>query len=109
MAGCSKETPKLSQEQIAERLKSLPFWKLNETGDSISKKFVAKNWMAAMSFFNAVTEIAEAESHHPDLHLTSYRNVQVDMSTHAINGLSEIDMDMAAKIDVINVEYSPKW
>ena len=46
---------------------------------------------------------------HPDLHLTSWRNVRVDLSTHAIGGLSMPDLVLAAKIDAIPVEYSPKW
>lgn len=72
-------------------------------------KFVAKNWAAAMGFFNAVSEVAEAEGHHPDLHLTEWRNVRVDLSTHAIGGLSMPDLVLAAKIDAIEVEMSPKW
>ena len=62
-----------------------------------------------MSFFNKVAELAEAEGHHPDLHLTSYREVRVDLSTHAIKGLAVPDFIMAAKIDLIEVDYSPKW
>ena len=75
----------------------------------MSRTFTAKNWAAAMSFFNAVSEIAEEEGHHPDLHLTSWRNVAVELSTHAIGGLSMPDLVMAAKIDAIKVDYSPKW
>mmetsp|Transcript_18752 Transcript_18752/g.47907 ORF Transcript_18752/g.47907 Transcript_18752/m.47907 type:complete len:90 (+) Transcript_18752:272-541(+) len=46
---------------------------------------------------------------HPDIHLTGWRNVQVDLSTHAIGGLSMPDLVLAAKIDAIPVEFSPKW
>ena len=63
----------------------------------------------AIKFFNAVAELAEAEGHHPDLHLTNYRNVTMELSTHAINGLSLYDFVMASKIDALPVEYSPKW
>ena len=56
---------------------------------------------AAMKFFNEVGELAESEGHHPDLHLTSWRNVQVDLSTHAIGGLALPDFVLAAKIDAI--------
>lgn len=38
---------------------------------------MAKNFVAAIDFFNAVKEVAEAENHHPDLHLVNYREVQV--------------------------------
>ena len=46
-----------------------------------------------------VGKLAEAEQHHPDLHLTGYKNVAVELSTHAIGGLSENDFIVAAKID----------
>eukprot|EP00966_Prymnesium_polylepis_P193189 4477752-Prymnesium_polylepis.1 len=70
---------------------------------------VAKNWAAAMGLFNAVSVLAEEEGHHPDLHLTSWRNVRIELSTHAIGGLSLPDLVLAAKIDAIPVECSPKW
>ncbi len=69
----------------------------------------AKNFVAAMAFLNAVGTLAEDEGHHPDFHLTGYRNIRIELSTHAIGGLSMPDMVLAAKIDNIPCEYSPKW
>jgi 4a-hydroxytetrahydrobiopterin dehydratase len=51
-----------------------------------------------------IAQIAEAEDHHPDLHLTGYRNVTIELSTHAISGLSENDFVLAARIDELPVE-----
>ena len=62
-----------------------------------------------MSFFNFVSAIAEGEGHHPDFHLTDYRRVRLVLTTHHIGGLSLPDLVLAAKIDAIPVEYSPKW
>lgn len=62
-----------------------------------------------MKFFQSVADIAEAEGHHPDLHLTGYRNVEMSLSTHSINGISLFDFIVASKIDAVEVEYSPKW
>lgn len=62
-----------------------------------------------MSFFNAISVVAEEEGHHPDLHLTGWRNVRIDLSTHAIGGLSLPDFILAAKIDALPVTCSPKW
>ena len=45
-----------------------------------------KDFGAALAFFNQIGEIAEKEDHHPDLHLTGYRDVRVELSTHAIGG-----------------------
>jgi 4a-hydroxytetrahydrobiopterin dehydratase len=62
-----------------------------------------------LSFFNLASQIAEAEGHHPDLHLTNYREVRVVLSTHAVGGLTLPDLVLAAKLDALPVEYSPKW
>ena len=106
---CGKDTPLLSSEQVKARLPALPRWRLSEDEKAISKEFVAKNWAAAMAFFNAASVIAEEEGHHPDLHLTGWRNVCVELSTHAIGGLSLPDLVLAAKFDAVPVDYSPKW
>jgi hypothetical protein len=55
------------------------------------------------AFFQRIGQIAEAEDHHPDLHLTGYRNVAIELSTHALGGLSENDFILAAKIDQLPV------
>ena len=106
---CGKDTPRLSAEAVQARLHALPDWTLSEDGKVIHREFVAKNWAVAMGFLNAVSAIAEDEGHHPDLHLTGWRNVRVELSTHAIGGLSMPDLVLAAKMDAIEVEFSPKW
>jgi 4a-hydroxytetrahydrobiopterin dehydratase len=60
--------------------------------------------MAAIEFFDRVAELAEQEQHHPDLYLTGYRNVAIELSTHAIDGLSENDFIVAAKINELPVQ-----
>lgn len=106
---CGKNTPMLTPEQVHERMPALPRWQLSACGKEITTKFVAQNWAAAMKFFNEVSVIAEGEGHHPNLHLENWREVRVELSTHAIGGLSLPDMVMAAKIDALDVEYSAKW
>ncbi|EIE23490.1 transcriptional coactivator/pterin dehydratase, partial [Coccomyxa subellipsoidea C-169] len=106
---CGRDTPRLPREEIFKHLISVPDWKIDGSVTSISKSFVARNFKEAISFFNRVMEVAEVEGHHPDLHLTNYRDVQVVVSTHAIKGLSIYDFILAAKIDALPVEFSPKW
>ena len=106
---CGKDTPKLGAADVESRLGALPLWALSTDGTTISREFTAKNWGAAMAFLNSLSELAEEEGHHPDVHLTGWRNVRVDMSTHAIGGLSMPDLVLAAKLDAIPVVYSPKW
>ena len=60
-----------------------------------------KDFVAAMKFVNRVADIAEAEGHHPDIHI-HYNRVRFDIFTHAIDGLSENDFILAAKIDSVS-------
>ena len=91
-------------EQSKAQLAKLDGWKLTHDGQRIRKDWTVKNFMAGMRFFNRVAEIAEADDHHPDLHLWGYRNAWIELWTHAIGGLSENDFILAAKIDQIPVE-----
>jgi len=54
-----------------------------------------------MECVNRIAELSEAEGHHPDLHMTGYRNLKIELTTHAIGGLSENDFILAAKIDAL--------
>lgn len=96
---CEGNTPSLTGEQVAARLPAVPEWKLAEDGKLIRRKYKFKDFVTAMAFLQRVGELAEAEDHHPDLHLTGYKNVAVELTTHAIGGLSENDFIVAAKID----------
>jgi 4a-hydroxytetrahydrobiopterin dehydratase len=69
----------------------------------IRREWRVKNFLAGLEFFRAVGELAEAEGHHPDLHLVGYRNVAIEIWTHAINGLSDNDFILAAKIDQLPI------
>ena len=64
----------------------------------LSKKFKFKNFLESQSFINKVGEISENEGHHPDI-LFGWGYAIIKISTHAIEGLSENDFILAAKID----------
>ncbi len=91
-------------ETAREQLKNLSGWKLTDDGQRIRKEWTVKNFMAGIDFFNRCAEVAEADGHHPDLHLVGFRNVAVELWTHAIGGLSENDFILAAKIDELPIE-----
>lgn len=101
---CEGGIPPFPPEKVREYLAALPAWKLGPDGKRIRREWRVKDFMTAVQFFNAVARIAEAEDHHPDLHLTGYRNVAVELSTHAVNGLTENDFILAARIDQLPVE-----
>ena len=87
-----------------QQLENLDQWKLTPDNQRIAKNWTMKNFVQALNFLNAVGEVAEAEAHHPDLHVESYRNVRIEIWTHAIGGLSENDFILAAKIDQIEIK-----
>ena len=72
--------------------------------DRITRSWTVKNFMAGLAFFDRVAQLAEDEGHHPDLHLVGYRNVTIDIWTHAIGGLSLNDFILAAKIDRLPID-----
>jgi len=64
----------------------------------LTREFRFPDFVRALAFTNRVAEVAEAEQHHPDIHL-AWGKVGVTIWTHAIDGLSESDFILAAKID----------
>ena len=69
----------------------------------LKKKFKFKNFLDSQNFINKVGEISESEGHHPDI-LFGWGYAEISVTTHAIQGLSENDFILAAKIDqLINV------
>jgi len=105
---CEGGVEPYSLDEVREQLKNLIGWRLTPDGLRIRKDWTAKNFVAAMEFFNRVLEVAEAEGHHPDLHLVRFREVTIELWTHAIGGVSESDFIVAAKIDQLPIELSKK-
>jgi 4a-hydroxytetrahydrobiopterin dehydratase len=66
----------------------------------IRNTFPFDNFMQGMEFSNKVAELAEEEGHHPDVCI-HYKEVEIEISTHTIGGLSENDFILAAKINDI--------
>ena len=66
----------------------------------LEKNFKFKNFLESQKFVNNVGEISEKEGHHPDI-LFGWGYAKISITTHAIEGLSENDFILAAKIDRI--------
>ena len=81
-------------------LRDLPGWELVE-GKVIRRTVKCKDFLDAVDRIQRIAPIAEAEDHHPDLHLTGYRKLTIELSTHAIGGLSENDFILAAKLNPV--------
>ena len=76
-------------------------WIMDEKKQKISKEYKFKDFIGAINFVNRISEIAEEEGHHPDIHIF-YNKVLLELSTHSMGGLSEKDFSLAQKIDEEN-------
>lgn len=101
---CEGGVEAASRDEAERLLKELDGWTLDSQGRKISRGWQARDFVSAITFFNRVAELAEEEGHHPDLHLTGYRDIKIELSTHAIGGLSENDFILAAKIDDLPID-----
>lgn len=101
---CEGDLPAIGRRAAVTQLKKLPGWRISHAGQRIRKDWTVKDFAAGLQFFKRVGKLAEAEDHHPDLHLEGYRNVWIELSTHAIGGLSENDFILAAKINKLRIK-----
>ncbi|MEM9827203.1 MAG: 4a-hydroxytetrahydrobiopterin dehydratase [Planctomycetota bacterium] len=96
---CEGGVDPVGENELASWRRDVPQWQLAEDGKSIYRKWNTGDFVKAISAMREIAELAEADAHHPDLHLTGYRHLKVVLTTHAIGGLSENDFILAAKID----------
>jgi len=94
---CEGGMPPLPPEGVASYMKFAPGW-TSPDNKKITREFKFKDFKEAMAFINKVAAIAEGEGHHPDIYIF-YNVVRLDLSTHAVGGLSENDFILAAKVN----------
>jgi len=94
---CKGGTPPLTHAQVEPLRSQLEGW-LVDDDKKLTRSFKVKNFVEAVDFVNRITPVAEAENHHPDLYVR-WGEVRVYLWTHKIDGLTESDFYMAAKID----------
>ena len=81
-------------------------WQLNAEGH-LQRTFEFRNFKDALAFAGVVGEIAEAQRHHPDLHV-AWGRCTVEIWTHKIDGLTDSDFYFAAKVDRANAESAAR-
>ena len=94
---CRGGTPPLAGLELQALAKEVPQWKVVD-GHHLTRTFTFPDFRRALAFVNKVGELAEEQGHHPDI-LLAWGKVEVTTWTHKINGLSEGDFILAAKID----------
>nr|WP_186394435.1 4a-hydroxytetrahydrobiopterin dehydratase [Stappia sp. TSB10GB4] len=93
-------TEKLSPAARSDALASLPGWREVEGRDAITRTFTFKDFNAAFGFMTRVALVAEKMNHHPEW-FNVYRTVEVVLTTHDAGGLSELDIRLAQKMDML--------
>ena len=88
-----------TQQEVQLRMGEIPGWVLTLDGKRSERSFVLKNFVVCVNLINKIKDIAEDEMHHPDLHLTGFKNLKVVLYTHALGGVTENDLIVAAKIN----------
>jgi len=94
---CHGGVTPLKGDELYRLAGQVPDWKVVED-HHLTRSFVFPDFRKALDFVNRIGAVAEQEGHHPDILLT-WGKVDVTTYTHAINGLSENDFILAAKID----------
>jgi 4a-hydroxytetrahydrobiopterin dehydratase len=94
---CRGGVPPVKGKELQQILQQVPQWKaVNE--HHISRTFTFPDFKQALDFVNRVGEVAEHQGHHPDILLT-WGKAEITLWTHKIDGLTQSDFIMAAKID----------
>ena len=94
---CRGGVPPLAGQELQNLAGQVPEWKVIQ-GHHITRTFSFPDFRQALNFVNKVGEIAESQGHHPDI-LLAWGKAEVTTWTHKIDGLSESDFILAAKID----------
>lgn len=89
---------KLSDSDIQSALAERTEWELKE--GKLHRDFKFENFIEAFGFISRVAVHAEKMGHHPEL-FNVYNNVSIDLTTHDVGGLSDYDVELAARIDAL--------
>ncbi len=95
---------RLNEEEINNKLKELKNW--NREGNYLVRRMKFKDFVSAVEFVNKIVPIAEELEHHPDLEIKDYNNLIIRLTTHDEGGITELDFELAKRIEDIFVSLS---
>lgn len=88
----------IEKSELKEYLKRIPEWELE--GKKIERVFEFDDFNESIDFVNGIAEIAEETEHHPDIDIR-WNKVKLILSTHNKGGLTDLDFELAEKIDTL--------
>ncbi|KAA3478124.1 Pterin-4-alpha-carbinolamine dehydratase [Gossypium australe] len=103
----TKDLRAMTEETASKLIPKVDGWNLANEGGTLKLKrsWKVKSFTKGLEMFQLISDIAEAEGHHPDLHLVGWNNVTVEIWTHAVGGLTENDFILAAKINTLDLHH----
>jgi 4a-hydroxytetrahydrobiopterin dehydratase len=90
--------PRLSPDDVSAALSSLPLW--SGGPDGIERTLQLPSFRAAAEAVSVIADVAEQLDHHPDMDLR-WTKVRVAVSTHSAGGVTELDLQLARRVDVL--------
>lgn len=95
---CQGGIPPLSREDAEARMPEIPGWSLSDDARVLTRRFKTPNFAEAQAVANKAGDVAEDQDHHPEIRF-GYGYCEVEIYTHAINGLHENDFIYAAHVN----------
>ncbi|HVL77466.1 MAG TPA: 4a-hydroxytetrahydrobiopterin dehydratase [Noviherbaspirillum sp.] len=95
---------KFDSARMAEAMKGLPQWRLDEGRGAIARDFSFKDFAEAFAFMSQVALVAEKRDHHPEWS-NVYNKVSIVLTTHDAGGLTQRDVDLAAYADAAYARF----
>lgn len=96
---CVGGVPPLSSDEITSYLPQVPEWKVTDN-HHLQREYSFPDFLQALAATNRIGQLAEEQGHHPDIYL-AWGKVTVKIWTHKIDGLTESDFILAAKVDQV--------
>ncbi|CAJ1961798.1 unnamed protein product [Sphenostylis stenocarpa] len=101
----TKDLQPMTHDAARTLLPQIAEWNLVNEDDvlKLRRSWKVKTFTKGLEFFRIIADLAEAEGHHPDLHLVGWNNVTIEIWTHSVGGLTQNDFILAAKINELNL------
>jgi len=84
---------------------AIPLWKINSEKQVISREFIFTDFIQAFEFMKQCAEYANELDHHPDWS-NAWNKVSVNLSTHSEGQITQLDIQMATKMDILALDIS---
>ncbi len=91
----------LPPDEVGRLLAGLDGWELSDDRARLRKRLKPATFSDAIALLGRIARVADAEDHHPDVHVVSYNQVTIESWTHTVGGLTVNDFILAAKIDAL--------